>query len=911
MSERHPEMEGILGPNVSWTTCRDEQLPELTELLRRAAPSGSINLRVVAGEYAVLPVYRRCQLFDLQIEGASEVDRVFVIVDDRGSLRWLDGKSTPVHDLNDAQSLHLESHEVLDYLRWFLFAVRGDAGAFVLLDSPESLSEGTSNRQRLAEVRATLVPFELVGRGSDGRFEVQASIAYEGAIFTARFGLETSGLVEMLDDVPVGQVEDLVAPEYPPLALVRSAGAVEPAADLTDGQVRSTGLTNGDVDVTKAVVSVLLGAAVRAQLGDRLLQRFNTQAGAAAWESQLLRYVQESTPIIVIESDIPFAEDIVAGLLDPQGQTFPPQTIQRAEAVQGDDTRCAVALQYSSAKLHLISFHAYRSLWDTERTAHELAIGTATVLIGCERVADVPEPLRRVTDLRLTLPRIDPPVFAEMFQRVFQAPPPVDWDAGSDRGGWTRYLLHSDFHAPLRLGLTPLEAVDYLHERCAARLREVSADDSPSLNDLHGLGEARQIAEDLIADIAAARAEIIPWSAVDHGLLLVGVPGTGKTTLARAIARECDVKFIQGSAAQWQSAGSLDAHLKALRDTFAEARRYAPAILFIDEIDSIGNRELLSGHNAVYQTDVINALLEQIQGMDPNEPVVVIGATNFAERVDPALRRAGRLDQVVTILRPNVAALTAIFEHYLRPHRVDGAMDRDVDTKLLAQLAFGATGADVEFFVRGAARRARKERRKLAQADLVAEVTRRPRRDENVIRLTPDELRRVAVHEAGHALVSLVGSGAGADIAYVSVIPRMDGSLGFVASAPEQGASITRRQCIERLEVALGGRAAEELVYGEEEVSLGAGGDISSDLAAATRIATSLVCTSGLGGDGSLLWTDQPTVDQLVQIDALLRQAYRSAIQKLALHRSTLDDIAKVLVAEQELDGDALRALLP
>ena len=369
-------------------------------------------------------------------------------------------------------------------------------------------------------------------------------------------------------------------------------------------------------------------------------------------------------------------------------------------------------------------------------------------------------------------------------------------------------------------------------------------------------------------------------------------------------------KFIQGSAAQWQSAGALDAHLKAIRETFAEARRYAPSILFIDEIDSIGNRELLSGHNAVYQTDVINAVLEQVQGMDPEEPVVVIGATNFLERVDPALRRAGRLDQVVTIPRPNVAALTEIFKHYLRSHRTNGTLDGDVDEKLLAQLAFGAMGADVEFFVRGAARRARKERRNLIQADLVAEVTRRPRREENVIRLAPEELRRVAVHEAGHALASLLGSGAGADIAYVSVIPRMDGSLGFVASAPAEGAAMTRREALELLEVALGGRAAEELVYGEEEVSLGAGGGTSSDLAAATRIATALICTSGLGADGSLLWTDQPTAAQLTQIDAMLRQAYESAQERLALHRALLNRVAETLVAEQELDGEALRSLV-
>jgi ATP-dependent Zn protease len=531
------------------------------------------------------------------------------------------------------------------------------------------------------------------------------------------------------------------------------------------------------------------------------------------------------------------------------------------------------------------------------------------VLIGCERFADVPEPLRRVSDLVLTLPRIDAAAFVEIFQAMYDVAPPAGWDQ-PDGGAWTRHLLHTDFHALVGVDETPSEAVAYLRERCESRIRQVSADDSLQLRDLHGLGEARRIAEDLIDDIADATAGEIPWTAVDRGMLLAGPPGTGKTTLARAIARDCGVKFIQASATHWQSAGALDEHLKAIRQTFAEARRYAPSILFIDEIDSIGNRELLSGHNAVYQTDVINAVLEQIQGLDPEHPVVVIGATNFVERVDPALRRPGRLDQVVIIERPTVPALVEIFKQRLAPLRGNDAVAADVDEEMLARLAFGATGADIEQFVRGATRRARKQRRNVNQADLVAEVTRRPRSPDSAVRLGPDDLQRVAVHEAGHALVSMLGSSKGAELTYISVIPRLDGTLGFVASAPPTGASLTRRQCVERLEVMLGGRAAEELWYGEHDVGLGAGGGESSDLAAATRLATMLVCTSGLGDDGSLLWSEQPNTAQLAQVDGLLRDAYTSVRTKLELNRPVLEKIASILVAEQELDGDALRSFV-
>ena len=126
------------------------------------------------------------------------------------------------------------------------------------------------------------------------------------------------------------------------------------------------------------------------------------------------------------------------------------------------------------------------------------------------------------------------------------------------------------------------------------------------------------------------------------------------------------------SASNWQSAGALDSHLRAMHADFAEAQRYAPAILFIDEIDSIGSRDQLGGQNAVYQTEVINALLEEIQGIEATGNVIVIGATNYLDRVDPALRRAGRLDQVVEIPLPNIESLDQIYRYYLEDYRQSG-----------------------------------------------------------------------------------------------------------------------------------------------------------------------------------------------------------------------------------------------
>ena len=368
---------------------------------------------------------------------------------------------------------------------------------------------------------------------------------------------------------------------------------------------------------------------------------------------------------------------------------------------------------------------------------------------------------------------------------------------------------------------------------------------------------------------------------------------------------------MNASATGWQSAGALDAHLRAMRSDFTDARRYAPSILFIDEIDSIGNRERLVGHNASYQTDVINALLEQIQGFETDSPVIVIGATNFADNVDPALKRAGRLDQAIQIPLPNIEGLEKIFEHYLAPYRAANDVGPDVAPRLVAELTLGLTGADVEFFVRGAARRARRESRPIEQEDLLAEVTGRPRRADSAPQLGPEEMRRVAVHEGGHTTARLLGSRGGSELTFVTIVPRMDGSLGFVASLPREGSTLTRRQVIEEVETILSGRAAEEIVYGADDVGLGAGGSSpSSDLAIATSWATVLVCQSGLGGDKSLHWTRTPTSKQEEQIDEMLSLSYASALAKLRANRKLLDEVTELLVRNQEVDGGQLRALV-
>lgn len=894
-------------PWASWEPTEGEQAAEALERLATELPTFFADSTLVSSRSSWLSFYREHRVMELTFVRDGDTERAFVLDGPRGTL-WLNGSSDPMHETNEAESLHLPQAAVADYVRFFFYFLRADEGAFVLIESGDEIgaadgadesSDGDTGTLTLEAARAAARPLKTKGLDEAERWLLDATVAYGGGLFNASLAVEPDGNVEMTDDDPIGLLGDLVVPEAPALAL---------EARIAD----SSGASEADSDVTDAVVAVLLEDAMRERntatgAGGALLRFFNSQTQAGQPIEQLTRLVAESKAIVIIESDIPFVEDVVARLVAPaQARSA---FVERASATPDDESRCQIAINDRS-ELYLLSFHTYRSLFDAERAAHEMTLSNAAALIGCNRIRDVPEPLRRAADLVVTFPRIDRRRFERIFENVFHVKPPVGWEGES--ADWTRYLVPGDFHTPRRLGFGPEDALSLLRDRVEARLSQVTPDTGLSLDQLFGLGEARQVAEDLIGDIRAAQSGKIPWSAVDRGLLLAGAPGTGKTSLARAIAKECGVKFVVASAPKWQSAGYLHEHLRAMREDFAEARRFAPAILFIDEIDSIGSRANLGGgDNAVYQTAVINALLEEIHGISSDDPVMVIGATNYPEKVDAALRRAGRLDQVVEIPLPNIEGLEKIFGTHLSRFQAEGGqLATDIDMRAVAELAFGLTGADVEFFVRGAARRARRGNRPVGQQDLVAEITRRPRRPDSVPMLSPAEMRRVAVHEAGHTVGRLISSTQGRDLTFATIAPRLNGSLGFTAAMPDTTRVLTRRSLLEQLEVVLAGRAAEEVVFGADEIGAGAGGpDSDCDLAVATRMATLIVCQSGLSGDGLLRWSAQPTFGQEEKIDELLREAYRSIRGRLLERRALLDHIAAALEEKQELSGNELRRL--
>lgn len=857
----------------------------------------------VTGRSATLPFYDDARLLWLCIRRirAEKEDRpldVFILKGGHSSRSvLLDGTAGPIHHFNQFEKPVINTDTAIDYLRFFCFAVRGDEGPFLLY---ESATDGSAQAEPAVAATANLArTIDTKGRSTKGDYLFAAIVHYGNSLFQSEFAVTESGMVEMQDDEVL--LSDAATEAIPKLAELQSREIII-AKLQSSGAVAPTGPS-----ILRTMVELQLEVALEAKRETRLLSYFNEKFSQQSALDRFARFVATTSPIVAIESTLPFVEETVARIVVERLPPGKKLKVVTPSQNPNDDTRVAVSVPAGGGALLLIPLHSYGSIVDVERVAHEIGARDVACLIGCERVGHLPGSLRQVVDLTLTLPRFGPELFRAMFSRIMAADPPDNWE-GED-AHWVSHVHHSDFQHPRGLELTPQEALNHIRERAHRRLRDVEPAEGLGLENLHGLGEARAFAEDLIADIHDAIAGRLSWDQVDRGILLVGAPGTGKTTLARAIAKDCGIRFVNASAASWQASGHLGDHIRAMRSDFALARRFAPAILFIDEIDSIGNREKFAGQNAQYSTQVVNALLEQLQGIDPQAPVIVIAATNHVDQIDAALRRAGRLDREIAIPRPNTEALAEIYRHYLFNHIGDAAA-RDIDVRELGSLSLGKTGADVELYVRGAFRRARKARRAVRQIDVVHEITSKPRSADSSPRLTPEELHRVAVHEAGHALASYLADGKGEQLGFISVVPRGNRSLGFVAHLASDRVLLTRTDYLQELEVLLAGRAAEEITFGEQSISGGAGGPTDSDLALASRRALGLVMYYGLGPEQTLLWSDTPDPSHLRQAEEILGTTYKSVLMKLSQHRDSLIRIADALIEHQELSGDELRTLI-
>jgi ATP-dependent Zn protease len=515
------------------------------------------------------------------------------------------------------------------------------------------------------------------------------------------------------------------------------------------------------------------------------------------------------------------------------------------------------------------------------------------VAIAANAERTLPRELIRAADHRLSLPPIDVAAVAAVVQVVTGSAPQAIDEALASR------VTLADLMSAIR--------ADRRAEECMQRLQRLIAPakadttNVPSLLDMHGLGEAKDFAIALVEDLKDYKAGRLPASALPKGLLLSSPPGCGKTALARAIANSVGggVHFIPTSYSAWQSSkdGALGAVTKAIRATFDEARENAPCILFIDEVDSLPSR----GSDQRYDnwwTSVVNCLLEELDGFDRKEAVVVIAACNDPHRLDPALTRSGRLDKHIRIELPDPIALAAILRSHL------GSDLAAIDLRPVAAIASGSSGADAERWVRAARRRARKAGRDVVRDDLVAEI--REGRPE-----FPEALRRrVAYHEAGHGLSAFVlGIGEPKSLA-------VSASGGATLVEPGEIRAFTAAEIRARIVFTMAGRAAEALVYGGE-VSAGSGsGGERSDLAIATSLALGLEVSYGLGAQGALWFGDTRKLDLLhdPEIRAAARrtleQAEAAAGELLQCHRASLERLAAALFDKGFLDQHEIRTAL-
>ncbi len=405
---------------------------------------------------------------------------------------------------------------------------------------------------------------------------------------------------------------------------------------------------------------------------------------------------------------------------------------------------------------------------------------------------------------------------------------------------------------------------------------------------------AVKIAKRMVSDLLAWRAGEIAWSDFSHSLLLFGPPGTGKTWLARAMGNSAGIACVTASFAEWQSAGHLGDMLREMRKSFANARRLAPAILFIDEIDAVGSRSGDDRHGENYRLQVINGFLGEMNSLATEAGVLVVGACNHPDRIDSAIIRAGRFDHKVEMPLPDSSALLALLQRALPTDADQAGLEK------LARQSVGQSLASLDAAIRAARSDARYEKRAL-NAELVRKHLKTPEDDS-----TRDILWRIAVHEAGHAIASIaLGLGT---IQSISI--SESGGLVRYKDFPRHGLLSDAENEICR---SMAGRAAERLVLGQ--ASAGSGGPVQSDLAVATHLALSIETTWGLGASGPV-WLGYPeaALERQEELKARVRQRIEAAEARageiLTAQRSVLLRLAQVLLDRRDIGREEASRLL-
>ena len=408
-------------------------------------------------------------------------------------------------------------------------------------------------------------------------------------------------------------------------------------------------------------------------------------------------------------------------------------------------------------------------------------------------------------------------------------------------------------------------------------------------------------------------------ASMPKGILLVGPPGTGKTMLAKAVAGEANVPFFSMSGSEFVEM-FVGMGASKVRDLFNQAKEKAPCIVFIDEIDAIGQKRSggqYGGNDEREQT--LNQLLTEMDGFEGNNGVIILAATNRPESLDPALTRPGRFDRRVPVELPDLLGREAI----LKVHAKKIKVAEDVDFSKIARMASGASGAELANIVNEAALRAVRDGRRFAtQADLEEsiEVVIAGYQKKNAI-MTDHEKKIVSYHEVGHALVAAMQTHS-APVQKITIVPRTSGALGYTMQVEEGNHYLMTKEEIEsKIATFTGGRAAEEVVFGS--VTTGA----SNDIEQATKLARAMITRYGmsdefgmvaletvtnqyLGGDASLACSaeTQTKIDQ--QVVALVQKQHDKAVSLLTDNREKLDQLAAYLYEKETITGEEFMHIL-
>lgn len=442
-----------------------------------------------------------------------------------------------------------------------------------------------------------------------------------------------------------------------------------------------------------------------------------------------------------------------------------------------------------------------------------------------------------------------------------------------------------------------------------------------TFQDVAGVDEAVEELREIIDFLKNPQKFVALGAKIPKGVLLVGPPGTGKTLLARAVAGEAGVPFISISGSSFVEM-FVGVGAARVRDLFAQAEKMAPCIIFIDEIDAVGRVRGLSPTGGTEEREhTLTQLLTEMDGFDPKKGVIIIAATNRPEVLDPALLRPGRFDRVVVVDRPDLKGREAI----LRLHTRNIPLAENVDLKVIAARTPGMVGADLANIVNEAALLAGRKGKKVVEMEdfeeaidrVIAGLARKSRA------ITPEEKRRIAYHEAGHAIVASVVTPK-ERVHRVSIIPRGVAALGYTLQLPEEERYLlTKEELLGKITVLFGGRVAEEVVFGE--VSTGA----QNDLEKATEIARAMIMDFGMSDllgpqtfrKREALFLDIPfrerelvseetarLIDQ--EIARILNSCYDKAREIVIAKREKLEYLVTLLLQKEVLEGEELAKIL-